>query len=458
MRKLLCVGMAVLLLLMTGCKKEEAKPLLDTEPEIVAPAVEPEPEPEPEPVPTPAVVEPEPTPEPEEVILQEIAFDILDQLYETENSVVLSPLSLKYALAMLMNYGDEALQKEIGDRVFPGTSMNSINNWAGSQDTYLSDMENVTVKTANSLWISQEVSGMDQDVVNSLMNFYRAQIGIKDFRAEGAEKEINDWVALRTENLIPNIIESIEPDQMLLLINALYLKAGWGRVFDSLNTKVFDFTTASGDKVPAGFMTDTREVQAMVKDGIQSIILPYANEELKAVFIMPTSGSLGEYISKMNMSTLQDILYNGEMGEYEIQIPLVHEEVKYDLIEPLKAYGITRMFDKADSGLEKAGTLGNDKPFVNLVLQKTYLDINEAGTEAAAVTAIGIMDNAMAIEEEKPEILKFDRPFIVTIMDSREEILFIGAINKVEEFVAASEGTLEEGEEATELESAAVAE
>jgi serpin B len=246
-----------------------------------------------------------------------------------------------------------------------------------------------------------------------------------DFTQPSALQTINDWVNAKTQGKIPTILDEIPPDAVMYLINAIYYKGVWTYQFDSVDTEDGSFTCANGGIVSCKLMKQEATFAYYADAGTQVIDLPYGDRSFSMTIIMPTIGtSIDQYAASLTQTQWDEIISKLDSANVILSLPKFKLEYERTLNDELKAMGMGIAFsDFADfTRISQDGGLA-----VSRVLHKTFVEVNEEGTEAAAVTAIEIIETSA--EEPAKRYMTIDRPFIFAIREHNSgTILFIGKI------------------------------
>jgi serine protease inhibitor len=356
------------------------------------------------------------------------AFNFFNNLKETqpaEENLFVSPLSLHMALGMLLN-GAEA---ETADQILKTLKMEgvSLNELGEAYHTLISELpladSKVTLGLANSMWYRSEFQ-VETDFKNVLRNTFQADITGLPFD-NAAKEKINLWAAEKTNGKIKQVIDQIKPEQVLFLLNALYFKGDWKVQFDAKNTLPTAFKLENGTNKEVQMMYAKSGFRAAAGDKYNAIELPYANGQFNMTLLIPQGqNTVGSVISGLTEQDWTD-LQSFRLKEKTVQVGLPRFTLSYTarLNDVLKQMGITRVFgSQAQLGkISRTSDL-----FVDFVKQDTYLAVDEKGTEAAAVTSIGI-----GLTSAGPEEARFicDRPFVLVISEKTSNtILFMGRV------------------------------
>lgn len=358
-------------------------------------------------------------------------FSLLAQVWRTGGgrNTVVSPLSVATALAMTANGAKGATADAISKALnAEGAGADELNNAQAALAAQLRSLGGGTrLDIANSLWARQGVA-FKPDFLGRVRAAYDAQATSLDFGAAGSAKAINDWVSAKTGGKITGLIESIPPEAVLYLVNAVYFKGAWSVPFDPARTEDMPFTSESGATKQVPMMQRAGRLPYLKGDGFQVVALPYADTRLQMLVFLPDRDS--------NLIALQANLtpetwdrWTGalKLTEGELALPRFKVEYGVTLNDALNALGMDIAFD---AGRADFRGMADAQLFINEVRHKTFIDVNEAGTEAAAATSVGM--SMTSIRETSPSFrVVVDRPFFFAIRDTRTRaLLFAGTVNQ----------------------------
>lgn len=366
----------------------------------------------------------------------EFGFDVFQRVAseKPDSNVVLSPTSLAFGLAMVYNgAGGETAREMAATLGASGLDLEAFNAanaaWLAALRT---PAEGVELALANSIWIRDRFP-VEAEFVQRNERSFDAEVRRLDFDDPAAVDEINAWAAEETHDRIEEIIQEIDPLDMLFLINAVYFLGEWTEPFDMEGTTRGQFTRQGGTPVGIPFMSRRDTIDYFQDDGYQAIRLPYGDGgRFAMVLLLPARGSSLEALYRgLDASSWRAALGRLEPTYLELQLPRFRVEYEKKLNDVLKALGMQTAFDpgRADfSGINPDPAY--DDLHISKVLQKTFLQVNEKGTEAAAVTAVTVSVTSMP----SYPIVRFDRPFFLAIRDgATDTILFLGQITDPED-------------------------
>jgi len=344
-----------------------------------------------------------------------------------EPNTFFSPLSLNMALGMLYNGASGDTRVEMGEVLGVGDlSVVEVNEYYQKLSQALLKIDPLTqIGIANSIWYNNGFS-VKQPFIDINKKYFDAEVRALDFSKSNAADIINKWCADKTKDRIKEIIDSpIDRDAMMFLINALYFKSKWQFEFDKKQTKQDDFTKVDNQKKKVNMMEQTTTLPYYANSYLQCVEMPYGNEAFSMVAILPADGmSLEHLIDYLDDSAWQNLVSNLYEKNVWLKLPRFKIECELPLNEPVKNVGMKRIFVGGFSNI-------SDIPlFVSNIKQKTFVEVNEEGTEAAAVTVIE-MRELSAGPGSGPIPFFANRPFLYAIKEkSTGVILFIGRMDE----------------------------
>jgi serpin B len=343
----------------------------------------------------------------------------------SDENVLVSPLSVSYALGMALNAVAGPTREEIRTTLgFGGMSDTQINEaYLGLLNQVRLRDRDVTLGVANSVWHDQHFE-IRPEYGELMRTYFDAEVGALDFASPAAPDAINGWVSDATGGRIPQLIESIAPDEVAFLVNAVYFKAGWSTPFDVRQTRADTFRPESGAPVSMPFMHRQGMIALAELEDVVAVELPYADSAFAMVLGMPRVGSIDAWVATLDPARWDALLDALVPAEIMLGLPKFTFTMEQDLGDALEAMGIVRAFqpDLADfSPLTPAP----EGLYISRVQHNTFIKVDEVGTEAAAATAIGIG------RVSAPPAIIFDRPFVVVIHERETgAILFAGVVRR----------------------------
>jgi serpin B len=348
-------------------------------------------------------------------------------------NVFISPASVAIALAMTYNgaRGDTAAAMAATLEV-TGMSLEEVNlAYAALKQALETADPSVQLAIANSLWARQEVDFLD-DFMQRVELYYGAEVSALDFNTPDAANTINDWVRRNTQGKIDGIVDQVPPEAILYLINAIYFKGGWVTPFDPKLTQEMPFNLAGGGQKPVQMMAQSGNFRYLRGDGFQAVILPYGKADSPqpfhmAVFLPEEGRTLADFYQSMTPESWEQWVAAFGPAEGDLGLPRFKLEYDVTLNDALQALGMAAAFDPGQADFSGMAPVPPEI-FINRARHKTFVEVNEEGTEAAAVTSIE-MGATMAQPAEERFSMIVDRPFFVAIRDGQTgAVLFMGSI------------------------------
>ena len=357
------------------------------------------------------------------------AFDIFREIIKSEEdnkNLMISPLSISLALAMTYN-GADGETKEAMEEVFHlhGLSPDDINkSYQGLINALLGVDPKVIMEIANSIWYRDSFT-VEDNFLNVNKNYYDAEVDGLDFNNPASKDIINNWVATKTHNKIDKIVNSIEPQDIMFLINAIYFKGAWKYRFEEKNTHDSPFFTEDDEyKTDVKMMKIKGDFNTLSNDLFQAVELPYGQGNYSMIVLMPHAGAnIEELVTEMNhdkwnlwMNSFQ------ERSEFDVYLPKFKFKYEKELKETLSSLGMGVAFSNM-ANFSKINPTAD--LLISSVKHKTFVEVNEEGTEAAAVTSVTISLTSIGPVNE----FRADHPFIFVIKEKyTNAIMFMGKV------------------------------
>lgn len=359
----------------------------------------------------------------------QFGLELLKTVFSTEEApnIMISPASVSLALGMAYN-GAGTTTMDAFEQVldYDGLTREEVNKISQELiNVLVTNVEGNLLEIANSLWYDDGFP-VEQGFIDLNRNYYDAQVRALDFRSAEAVKTINDWVSDKTHGKIDEIIRNIDPAVMVILINAIYFNCVWEVKFDPDDTRPAPFYNEDGSLwEEVDMMKLESTFNATFTDRYSGVELPYKNGKFSMYLFLPAERVTVNELAGTLDAEMWKVWLAGfsEIKDFTVQMPKFKFEYERSLSDDLKAIGLQVAFtDQADfSGISPEHLQISD------VIHKTYIDVNEEGTEAAAVTAIMFENTAL-----KPlSIIRLDRPFLFAITEtSSQSILFMGKVSR----------------------------
>jgi serine protease inhibitor len=344
----------------------------------------------------------------------------------SEKNIFVSPLSVAIALTMTYNGASGSTQQAMAKALeLQGMSLQEINSAYATFKSSLDKSDaNVQLTIANSLWANKD-SILQPDFIKRTQDFYKAKVANLDFQDATAPSIINNWVKENTSGKITKIVETIEPNQVLFLINAIYFKGQWSNKFDKTQTAEHPFYSTSSKQKKHPMMSQKGDYRYYENEQFQAVSLPYGQDGKVSfyIFLPKQNSNLKAFHQNLNVENWQKWMAQFSKREGFIRLPRFQTDYDITLNDTLKALGMEEAFTNKANFSAMGKNLS-----ISQVKHKTFVEVNEEGTEAAAATSVGIVATSL---RQKPEPFRMiiDRPFFCAIRDNQTgNLLFMGSI------------------------------
>jgi serine protease inhibitor len=344
-------------------------------------------------------------------------------------NVFISPASVGLALAMTYN-GAEGETKQAMSRALEagGMSLDELNHaYAQLKAALDSPDPKVQLSIANSLWAKKSIT-FKPDFIQRDKQFYGAEVTALDFNDPAAAVTINSWVSDKTKGKIDKIVDQIDAQSILFLINAIYFKGKWSVEFDKAKTKDDTFTTGSGQQKRHPMMQQSGKYNYYEDKTFQAVSLPYgAGRVSMYIFLPANSTSLVDLQKNLTAANWDSWMKQFVQTQGDISVPRFRVEYEIGLNEALKALGMGIAFDPARANFTGM-VQTSENAFISRVKHKTFAEVNEEGTEAAAATSVEMRATSV-MRPPKTFRMIVDHPFFFAIRDNKTgTMLFMGSI------------------------------
>jgi serine protease inhibitor len=345
---------------------------------------------------------------------------------QPNDNVFTSPLSASMALGMAMNGAAGTTRDEMRATLGfdAAVAEADIGESYKSLITLLRGLDPaVEFRIANSIWYRTGFP-VHQSFLDAGRNWFDARVSAIDFDSPAAVPTINDWVSTATAGKIPTIVETIRGDQIMFLINAIYFKGSWRTKFDPALTIDAPFHATGGDQ-PAKLMHREGTMKYLQAADFQAVDLPYGSNAYAMTVVLPNEGrSIDAVASSLQSAPWTQWMTQFRDADVDLHLPRFKLAWERGLIPDLQSLGMQAAFVPGGADFTRLSPAGRDL-YISVVKQKTYVDVNEEGTEAAAVTNVGISLTSMPVRVP----FRVDRPFVFVLRERLSgTILFIGRI------------------------------
>lgn len=344
---------------------------------------------------------------------------------------LLSPLSVLYALGMTANGASGETLKQI--ETAAGMSLTELNDYLYTFRMSLpANSKSARLSLADSLWL-RDVFRAEDDFLRACVNYYGAEVYRSAFDAT-LPSDVNAWVEKHTDGMIDAILPEDAPSEltMLYLINAAAFNAKWETAYEKGSVLSGTFHSADGAEQDAEFMWGEESIY-LSGHGATGFLKPYAGRRYAFAALLPDEGtSLAELLSGLNGTKLYDLINQHHYSKVETALPKFTGSTELELIPALEAMGITDLFDLSAADLRSMGSAANNSLYVSAVRHSTFIEVDENGTRAAAVTAVEANTNADDPGPKQQVVL--DRPFLYMIVDTHACLpIFVGTVTTLAE-------------------------
>ncbi|WP_445734470.1 serpin family protein [Mariniflexile sp.] len=346
---------------------------------------------------------------------------------ETENNFMVSPVSASLALGMVYNGAAAETQQAFANVFSYGNTTLEETNLVNQNiiDNLTRTTSGTTFEIANSLWVKNTFP-VKETFLEANRKYYFAEVQNKDFSDPKTLETINNWVSNKTNGKIPEVLNEILPSAVLYAINALYFKSDWKFRFKPEDTKQLPFQLDNGSVKQIPMMAMEQNLKYFSNTVFSSVVLPYKNDRYTMTLMLPhTDKTVNDIVAIMNIENWTDWQNNYFDKNIKITMPKFTFSYEKTFNKALTNLGLGIAFtENANfSGLSDMNTQ------ISFVLQKTFIDVNEKGTEAAAVTIVGIETTSAG----GPQPFLLNRPFLFAITEKETgSICFMGKVGAPE--------------------------
>lgn len=416
-KKMITILFSFFMITLTGCSNHNNPSITSTELQVNSQEQTP--------------IEGQPVEQDEMQPLLSFSFNLFKENINGKNPV-LSPLSAYLALHMLAEGSDHHTKEELEFVLGSLEYQNRITAFA--KNTLISNSDDLIFSISDSAWIDDDLQ-VNEEWLKNVLTDRHEQAFQMDLSTDQAMQQINNWVKDSTHDMIARMIENPLPTETrLVLFNALYMKGKWQNPFEHNNTFEEIFHINTNDFTTVSMMNQYEESYSYFEnDLLEGTILPYQNSSLAFVACKTKeqNGNIRELIGNMSEEDLIALLQSSNTRLLNLKLPTFEISCERTLNDSLKKLGINDAFDPERADLSKIGETSAQNPlFVSLVYQKAKVNVNEEGTEAAAVTEILCVESAAYCDPVDVYNLYFNQPFFYMIFDTEHQIpVFLGIVD-----------------------------
>lgn len=351
------------------------------------------------------------------------AAELFKDNYSKGKTTLVSPLSVLTALALVQNgaQGNTLAQLE---QALGGLDRDTLNAYMRAYCDFLTESDEL--KIANSVWTDSSAEAK-RDFLQKAVDSYSAQLFSAPLSDPKTVESVNSWVKKNTDGMIPKIIEKADRYAVMMLVNAIAFDAKWETPYKRSDIEKLEFTSYSGSKKKTDFMCSTENVY--LKDGgAVGFMKPYKNGRFAFAALLPDENTgIDDYVASLSGDKLMKIFPSAKRGnEVNVKMPKFRAEYSTQLIDTLKKMGVKDAFDSKTADF--SSLIENRDAYIATVVHKTFIEVDENGTRAAASTLVGA--DTMSLME--PYSVCLDRPFVYMIVDTETNLpLFIGVQTEI---------------------------
>jgi serpin B len=362
------------------------------------------------------------------------AVDLFKQIQLKSDNLIFSPYSIGTVLAMVYSGSDGKTAEEMSEVLyFPRQELLDPVE-SGMRESILAadTMQGTDLRLANAIWAQENFRFLPAYVAR-VEKYYTAPLTLLDFvetsNREESRKKINLWVEEKTNKRIQDLIQPgiLDASTRLVLTNAIYFNGGWMFPFDKAATSPSLFYTSKQESIKTDFMHQTRSYPYYEDEEIQAVSMPYKNNRMALMIILPKSIEGWRMISQViNFERINLVMDAMETREVQLALPKFRSELQINLRQELISMGMGTVFSRY---ADLSGMNGEKNLYVDEVIHKAFIEVNEMGTEAAAATAaiIGLKSSL----RDDPVRFNADHPFVYFLLDQQTGcIIFTGRLVK----------------------------
>ncbi len=351
-------------------------------------------------------------------------------------NVLVSPLSVSLALAMTANGAKGQTRSEMETLLGGDMTIDRLNEYYAGWEKGLSAAEIEQLWTANSVWVrdNEKMIHVPDAFLDDVTDYYSAGIYTAPFDGQTVD-DINAWVNTNTHEMIPEVIDELSDDAVMVLINALAFEADWKyRYWTEDEIQKWDFTNADGSVTEGELMCSTEDIW-LHDDKATGFVKPYEGGKYAFAAVLPNEGiTLDEYLEGLDGEALNRLLTTAEEREVWAKLPKFSFDFSDTLAGTLSEMGMPTAFIPGTADFTGLNDAPGMDTWIGNVIHKTFIDVAEQGTKAAAVTAV-IMEATSCVppeDQELPKQVYLTRPFLFMIVDQETDLpVFIGTVNSL---------------------------
>ncbi|MDN6161209.1 MAG: serpin family protein [Atopostipes sp.] len=355
------------------------------------------------------------------------SFDLFKKLAREENAVF-SPLPVYNSLALIANGAEDKAQNEIKKALnLEDLDSNEVNEYYHAlMKEFRSEKNGLDLNMSNSIWYDQNFQA-NEYYLETNKTYYKADSFKLYFSDPAAVDQMNDWVVDQTNGKVNEMVDEIDSDTLMYLFSIIYFDADWKMPFKGSNSYEGEFHTES-ETLELTKMTGTFELKNIETADEKGVMFPYKGEKYSFFALLPDEKKdLRNYLAELEQEKIIELSQKIKREEIELHLPKFELSYEKVLNNPLKEMGVQEIFDLNSNSLGKMGEAKGNL-FVNKILQKNYLSVDEGGTEAASAVSSEIATTSLPIESK---VIDFNRPFLYGVINNETALpIFLGVMDK----------------------------
>lgn len=362
-------------------------------------------------------------------IMGDFAFELLKNCDDGEGNVMISSASVAFALGMTANGADGDTLKAMENVLGKELNLDLINRIYNYYAGILTMDEETKIRIANSIWINDCMDlQVNSEFLTKCLTYYDAEVYTLEFD-ETAVKTVNQWVSDNTDGMINEIIKEFNGAELMMLINAIVFEAEWESIYYENMVWDTDFTTASGDaSTVQGMYSEERTY--LEDENTKGFIKNYKGNYQLVALLPDEDVDIDTYVKEFTAEKYFELLDGKQEAKVDAMLPKFQYEYSVSMVSTLKKMGMEVAFDPNNADFTNMAECDRNI-YIGDVIHKTYIEMAEKGTKAAAVTAVIMDGNAMMPMEEIKEV-HLDRPFMYMIIDEITKLpLFVGVVRDI---------------------------
>ena len=362
--------------------------------------------------------------------MADFSIELFKKTVKDDGNALVSPLSVMLALAMTTNGASGTTLAQMETVLGKDIKIDALNEYLYTYVKNLPSGKDYQLNIANSIWFRDEADRLtvEQDFLQKNADYYSAA-AYKAAFDDQTLADINGWVKTKTEGMIEKILDQISADNVMFLINAIVFDARWMTVYSLENVTKGEFTAFDGSKKTVDMMR-SEELVYLEDASATGFLKPYVDGRYAFAALLPNENiDINDYVASLTGENFMNLLGETQDTAVTATLPKFSYDYKIAMNDALKAMGMTDAFDSGLADLSRLGKSTRGNLYINEVLHKTFIQVDELGTKAGAVTKVEVNDESYT----ETKIVNLDRPFVYAIIDNATHLpVFIGTVLTIE--------------------------